>query len=307
METAELRGAIVGKEQPKNWLEGQDVAPLAFETEVELSLKEYIKTKAIKGKDQLVWLEGDDKVPRAFEMTTKMDFEDLEKTFGEKATVFLVNKNLQKMPSFLKGGLVWLKDQEVIGVVLRSKGISMVMTILHPHSKKGDTLVLEDLSQATGYYLQQLSGRSPLPFKHDPSLRSPLEHGNTLLDQCGYIKMSYEGPSVLLPPVQWRETAKVVIPNQPFYTLRTDKIKIPPIKMNCAESTITTDPAPIQQDCTNCEESEEGGDGCDNTGENSRRNRMRRNKRAEKRNEEKRNKRKGRSLKQKALKKLRRA
>ncbi|MGL5935198.1 MAG: hypothetical protein ACRCZI_06200 [Cetobacterium sp.] len=43
METAELRGAIVGKEQQKNWLEGQDVAPMAFETKARMSLEDLKK------------------------------------------------------------------------------------------------------------------------------------------------------------------------------------------------------------------------------------------------------------------------
>jgi hypothetical protein len=132
------------------------------------------------------------------------------------------------MPHCLRGCPVWLEDLQVIGVIMRSTGACTHLKILHPMSKRGHVVVLKDMQDMIGYYLQYVTGPKPLPMKHSPSIRSTLEHGETILNWDFCIKMSVEGPSIMLPPNEWREAEKVInlkLPPHRLCTLNTQKLE----------------------------------------------------------------------------------
>jgi hypothetical protein len=66
-------------------------------------------------------------------------------------TVFVVNKNLQKCPYQLEGCLIWVKCYSI-------QGVSAVVSVLYPSSRKGEKVILQDLSRLEGQYLQYVCG-----------------------------------------------------------------------------------------------------------------------------------------------------
>ena len=70
-----------------------------------------------KGEDLLVVLVGQDKIPVAKVMKKKLKVTDLKHDYGENATVFLWNKNLQSFPRRLSGGILWIQGLSIIAVL----------------------------------------------------------------------------------------------------------------------------------------------------------------------------------------------
>jgi hypothetical protein len=101
---------------------------------------------AATGMNLIVWLDGDDEEPTPCKMHDKLQLADLETMFG-KATVYLANKNLQKMPHRPKGAVVWLQDLNLIGLIMTSYGVHAHIKVLHPHSKFGNSVVVSNISQ----------------------------------------------------------------------------------------------------------------------------------------------------------------
>jgi hypothetical protein len=187
-----------------------------------------LRTTMSPGKDLIVWLDGHDETPKTYVMHKRLPLAEIKKKFGAATLVYLVNKNLQSMPRWSRGCPVWLQDLQVIGVIKGSRGACAHLKILHPMSKRGQVVVLQDMRAMVGFYLQYVTGPKPLPMKHNPSIRSTLEHGETLIDWNFCIKMSVEGPSVVLPPKEWREAEKEInlkLPPHRLCTLNTQKLE----------------------------------------------------------------------------------
>ena len=71
-----------------------------------------------KGEDLLVVLFGQDKTPVAKVIKQKLTVVDLKQDYGEGATVYLWNKNLQSFPRRLSEGNIWIPSLAIIAVVI---------------------------------------------------------------------------------------------------------------------------------------------------------------------------------------------
>jgi hypothetical protein len=149
-------------------------------------------------------VDGEDETPKTFEMKSKLDMEDLEEMFGHSPKVYLVNTNHHKMPRNLKGCLLWLEKEKVIGVILKSTETAATIRISHPLSQEGKLLVIDDILHTKGYFLQK----------------------EIMLDMSGCIKMRFEGPSVVQVPKEWRKLAKLPEdkPKDKLCNLKTDPL-----------------------------------------------------------------------------------
>jgi hypothetical protein len=160
--------------------------------------KSFVMRKKLKEKEMIQELYLDyikDQTPSA--MTKKDQEEEIHK-FGETTTVFVANKNLQKCPYQLEGCLIWVKGYAMIAVILASQGVSAVVSVLYPSSKKGEKVFLEDLSRLQGQYLQFVCGPHPNCLHNNFKFRSRKDR-ETLVDLDGCIKMSVEGGDIVIP------------------------------------------------------------------------------------------------------------
>ena len=71
-----------------------------------------------KREDLLVILVGLDKTPAPKVMKHKLTVADLKQDYGEGATVYLWNKNLQSFPRRLSEGNIWIPSLAIIAVVI---------------------------------------------------------------------------------------------------------------------------------------------------------------------------------------------
>jgi hypothetical protein len=153
-------------------------------------------TRAVNGDDLVVYLESLDAIPKTFVMKQRMNDVDLKAEFGESATVFLANKNLQSYPKGMRGSLIWVPFLAVIATMIYSTGVEAVVSVLYPTSKKGKKSII-DLTELSGQYLNYVTGPNPNALCH--SEFRPRQDDVMLTDRNGCIKMSIEGGDVGIP------------------------------------------------------------------------------------------------------------
>jgi hypothetical protein len=161
--------------------------------------KSFVMRKKLKEEEMIQELYLDyikDQTPNLFVMA-KQNQEEIHK-FGETTTVFVANKNLQNCPYQLEGCLIWVKCHSIIAVIIESQGVSAVVSVLYPSSRKGQKVILQDLSRLEGQYLQFVCGPHPNCLHNNFKFRSRKEH-ETLVDLDGCIKMSVEGGDIVIP------------------------------------------------------------------------------------------------------------
>ena len=130
-------------------------------------------TKAWKGEDLLVVLVGEEETPVATAMKEKLKVVDLKEAYGDKATVYLWNKNLQSLPRRNTGGIVWIEALEVVAVVIDHRyGVSAYVMVLHPKAQFRKKLVVDMRGQ--GCFLDVVLGCPPLPFNQRGSVNEEL-------------------------------------------------------------------------------------------------------------------------------------
>jgi hypothetical protein len=98
----------------------------------------------------------------------------------------------------LEGCLIWVKGHAMIAVIIASQGVSAMVSVLYPSSKKGEKVFLEDLSRLEGQYLQFVCGPHPNSLCNNFKFRSRKDC-ETLVDLDGCIKMSVEGGDIVIP------------------------------------------------------------------------------------------------------------
>ena len=163
-----------------------------------------------KGSDLLIHLVGNDAMPEATIMLEKWSMQDVKNEFGEDTNVYLWNKNLQNLPSRVRGGLIYLPKSKIVGFIVQSEGYRALVSILFPLSKRGVEVPITDL-RTDGYYLQQVQG--VVVQQVDQGFRSQdiipeTGHVVTLHDTKGCIKVDIEGPDVVC--VESRKISKEV-------------------------------------------------------------------------------------------------
>jgi hypothetical protein len=121
----------------------------------------------------------------------------LKEDYGEDAIVYLCSKNLQIFPRRLRGAIIWLPSEGIIGAVIESTGKAAFVKTLHPKARKDEEIVLEDMTRIEGHFLQVVLGPDTLPIDYAYRAR---EAGVTLVDRNGCIKMNFNGPDVVVIP-----------------------------------------------------------------------------------------------------------
>jgi hypothetical protein len=149
-----------------------------------------------KGEDVMVILDEEEN-PKPVTIKSKMALSKLKAEYGDNATIYLCNKNLQIFPRRLSGALIWLPSKEIIGAVIESRGKSAFVRILHPKDRKDQEILLEDMTRIEGHFLQLVLGPDTLPIDYTYRAR---DAGVTLVDRNGCIKMNFHGPDVLMIP-----------------------------------------------------------------------------------------------------------
>ena len=95
--------------------------------------------KGWKGADLLVVLVGLEERPVAKAMTEKLKVVDLKEVYGDKATVYLWNKNVHSFPRRITGGIVWIEAVQAVAAVIDHRhGVLAYVMVLHPKDRFGD-------------------------------------------------------------------------------------------------------------------------------------------------------------------------
>ena len=181
-----------------------------------------------KGEDLLVVLVGHDKIPVAKVMKKKLKVADLKDQYGERAIVFLWNKNLQSFPRRLSGGILWIEGLSVIAVLLDHRhGVLSYIMVLYPCSRMGEKMVFDMRSQ--GCFLDLVLGVPVLPFKHTFKSRDLNPDSGevlSLVDDYKYIKMDVKGPDIFeVHQIKVPENIKVLLQKNPLTSLKTLGLK----------------------------------------------------------------------------------
>ena len=191
------------------------------------------------GEDLLVYLEGEEETPVAVALKEKLTRNALKAKYGGRGKiVYLVNKNLQSFPTQLQGAVMWIPSKGIVAVVKASKNIEALVYVLHPQSLAGSEIEIEDL-RLTGGFLEQILGPQVAPFHqefrkkdiYDGSLREVV----TLVDNDGCVKMSIQGPDIVLvqhsgPTIKWKDN--------PWVTQKTSKLPKKPKKTTATTTNI---------------------------------------------------------------------
>jgi hypothetical protein len=146
------------------------------------------------GEDVFVKLDADEN-PIPVKVKSQWTVPQLKSEFGEHATVYLCNKNLQAFPKKLRRVIVWLPSLDIIAAVIESSGRSAHVRTLHPRARAGEENFLKDMTKLEGHWLQLVIGPDTLPIDYEYRGR---EAGVTLVDRNGCIKMNIAGPDVLV-------------------------------------------------------------------------------------------------------------
>jgi hypothetical protein len=190
--------------------------------------------RAACGSDLIVYLEGDDKTPEAVEVMDRCTEAGLRSKFGgADAVVFIKNKNLQELPIYLRGAILWLAVMKVISVVIKANGEHAYVEILFPASRKGEKLTIAT-KRLEGAYLQQILGSRVMEFdqKFRPKDINPnTGHVVTPVDKNGCVKMSFRGPDIgVLESLDVPVNDALTLAEDPFAKLDTSKLPPNPDK-----------------------------------------------------------------------------
>jgi hypothetical protein len=150
------------------------------------------------GEDTLVVLDYVDQTPVKVVMREKLTVADLRAKFGDEAIVYLVNKNMHCLPRFLMGAVIWIPSKTIVGVIIQAQGLRAVVKVFHPEKLKHVHVMIQDL-RIEGFFLQLIVGC--VPFMHALRRSEVCKSSGriaTLVDQNGCIKMSVEGPDVVM-------------------------------------------------------------------------------------------------------------
>jgi hypothetical protein len=148
-----------------------------------------------KGEDVFVRLDADENPVPVKIKSQKWTVPQVKSLFGEHATVYLCNKNLQTFPKKLRGSIMWLPSMKIVAAVIESSGRSAYVSTLHPTARAGEEHFLDDMTTLDGHWLQLAIGPDTLPIHYEYRGR---EAGVTLVDRNGCIKMNIAGPDVLV-------------------------------------------------------------------------------------------------------------
>lgn len=154
------------------------------------------------GKDRLVIIRGNRK-PVEEIITERLAEEDMEKGYGD-ARVWCRSKSLQRLPSYMRGCIIWVPYLEIIAIVLGARGERGYVKQIYPKPKAGCEKFKMNMLQH-GYYLEQIHGEL-LEDLSDHSGKKQLKEimvkGELkevvvpIIDHEGYVMLNKEGPDV---------------------------------------------------------------------------------------------------------------
>ena len=166
-----------------------------------------------KGDDLLVTLVGCDKIPVAIVMKEKLTARKLQEEYGTDDPIYLWNKNLQRVPRRVRGGIIWLPALQVVACVMDHRhGVKACVMVLHPRSRKDKKLVV-DMRQE-GCFLDVVAGPPPLALDQKFKSRevdSVSGHVLSRVDDDGCIKMDINGPDILMVDESVPEDMKKIL------------------------------------------------------------------------------------------------
>ena len=64
-------------------------------------------------------------------------------------------------PQWLTGAITWVPFLAIIGTVIASRGVSALVSVFYPISRKDEEVLIEDMATMDGQYLQYVSGPNP--------------------------------------------------------------------------------------------------------------------------------------------------
>jgi hypothetical protein len=157
------------------------------------------RPRTVKGKEQYVVAGGQHDTLMVFDVEGRQTPKDLEKMYTfQNGRVFLRNKNFQSVPSALRGNVVYLAGDGIIGQVIEAKFGRMYVQQLFPPPKERGRFPTTTLQE--GYLLQQQVGTPLGEFNMRAIARELNDDGTVrpLTDTRGYSKCNVNGPDVIL-------------------------------------------------------------------------------------------------------------
>jgi hypothetical protein len=117
--------------------------------------------------DVFVKLDADENPIPPVKIKGKLTVLQVKSHFGEHATVYLCNNNLQTFPKTLCCSIVWLPSMRIIAAVIESTGRSALVWTLHPTAKVGVRCFLKNMTILKGHWLQLVIDPDTLPIDYE--------------------------------------------------------------------------------------------------------------------------------------------